>query len=326
MKKLISIIILTLAGLLAQSQVHYEVTHISSCINTIGSETGAIVVDDSILLYTTMQGEESSRLYLIDFNPILTTIKQAPLNPDGTLGEGTSNQWGLNVNGTNCGNVAYDPRGGIIYFTRSNTKDPNIHHIYYTKRTHTRWSKPQPLGGNVNIKGYSSTHPAVGYLPDGKTILYFSSDRPGGLGGMDIWYTIIISEGKPGNCTNLGTPVNSDSNDVTPYYCNEEGTLYFSSNREGGQGSYDIYSSLGWRNSWELPHNLGPEVNSAYDDLFFTFQPCKCRCVNDTSDTTVSLGLWRRKAVRYSPPTAIVATTSFVGDDFAPSPLQSHLL
>ena len=66
MKKLIPIIILTLAGLLAQSQVHYEVTHIDGGINTTGSETGAIVVDDSILLYTTMQGEESSRLYLIE--------------------------------------------------------------------------------------------------------------------------------------------------------------------------------------------------------------------------------------------------------------------
>ena len=84
-------------------------------------------------------------------------------------------------------------------------------------------------------------------MPDGKTILYFSSDRPGGIGGMDIWYAMIISEGKPGNCTNLGTPVNSDSNDVTPFYCNEEGMLYFSSNRDGGHGSFDIYRSQGFR-------------------------------------------------------------------------------
>ena len=138
MKRIIPLILLTFANLFAQSQVHYEITHLDKGINTTGSETAAVVVDDSLLLYTTMLGEESSRLYLIDFNPILTTINQAPLNADGTLGEGTPNNWGLNSSGTNCGNVAYDPRNGIIYFTRGNTKDEGIQHIYYTKRIHNR--------------------------------------------------------------------------------------------------------------------------------------------------------------------------------------------
>ena len=158
MKKSILVVFIALsANLLAQSQVHYEVTHITDGINTTGSEAAAIVVDDSLLLYNTMQGEESSRLYLIDFNPILTTINQAHLNTDGTLGKGTPNQWGLNANGTNCGNVAYDPRNNILYFTRGNTKDEGIHHIYYTKRTYNRWSKPKPIGGDVNLNGYTST-------------------------------------------------------------------------------------------------------------------------------------------------------------------------
>ena len=284
MKKVSFAIVFTFACLLAHSQVHYEITHIGDNINTTGSEAAAVVVDDSILLYNTMQGQENSRLYLFDFSPILTTIYQASLAPDGTLGQGRLNQWGLNSNGTNCGNVAYDPRNGILYFTRSDTKD-GIYHIYYSKRTHNRWSKAQLMGGDVNLKDYTSTHPTVGYLPDGKTILYFSSDRPGGMGAMDIWYTILIAEGKPGNCTNLGAPVNSDSNDVTPYYCNEEGTLYFSSNRDGGLGHFDIYSAQGYRNSWQQPTNMGSEVNSPYDDLFFTYQPCQCRCIKDTTDT-----------------------------------------
>ncbi len=342
-------LLIPLGCLLAQNETHYEVTHLANGINTTGSEAAAIVVDDSILLYNTMQDEESSRLYLIDFNPTLTTINQAPLNPDGSLGQGTPNQWGLNANGTNCGNVAFDSRNDIIYFTRGNTKDEGIHHIYYTKRTHKRWSKPQPIGGDVNLKGYTSTHPTVGYLPDGKTILYFSSDRPGGLGGMDIWYAILISEGKPGNCTNLGIPVNSDSNDVTPYYCNEEGTLYFSSNRDGGQGSYDIYSTAGLRNSWQQPNNLGSEVNSPYDDLFFTFQPCQCRCINDTADTTRQLEAcgflasnrpgslfttdsnccndlfrWRRLRILETPLQPVIELTATQATDLLPISLYFH--
>ena len=276
--------ILSLLGVV-QGQSHYKVTHLDNTINTTGSEAGAVVVDDSIVLYNTLKDQESSRLYLIDFNPTLTTIYQAPLAPDGTLGKGDLNNWGLNANGMNSGNVAYDRKNGLLYFTR-NSSNSDIIHIYYSKRTHNRWSKAQPLGGDVNLKGYSSTHPAVGYLPDGKVILYFSSDRPGGMGGMDLWYTILIREGQPGNCTNLGTPVNTGSDEVTPFYCNEEGTLYFSSNREGGSGEFDIYRSAGYRNSWELPQSLGPEINSAYNDLFFSFQPCLCRCQQDTTDTT----------------------------------------
>ena len=181
---------LSLLGVV-QGQSHYKVTHLDNTINTTGSEAGAVVVDDSIVLYNTLKDQESSRLYLIDFNPTLTTIYQAPLAPDGTLGKGDLNNWGLNANGMNSGNVAYDRKNGLLYFTR-NSSNSDIIHIYYSKRSHNRWSKAQPLGGDVNLKGYSSTHPAVGYLPDGKVILYFSSDRPGGMGGMDLWYTILI--------------------------------------------------------------------------------------------------------------------------------------
>lgn len=286
MKRLILISALLITAALAQGQQRYEVTHIDSNINTTGSETGAVIVDDSLVLYTSMQNADANRLYLIDFTPTLTQIFQAPIAPDGKLGDGKLNLWGLNSNSANCGNVSFDAKNDILYFTRSESTDNTINHIYYSCRKQGRWSKPQPMGGDINQKGYTSTHPAVGYLPDGKTILYFSSDRPGGIGGMDIWYAIIIQPGKPGNSTNLGAPINTDSNEVTPFYSNEEGFLYYSSNCEGGQGGFDIYYSEGLRNSWQLPHNLGKEVNTHFDDLFFTIQSCRCRCVQEHADTT----------------------------------------
>lgn len=279
MKKIaLTIFALLFAATTWGQDLRYEVSHLHDSVNTTGSETGVVIIDDSIILYTTMQMEESPRLYLVDFNPILTEIYQAPIDTAGTIGRGTINQWGLNANGMNNGNVAYDPKADIIYITRSESGDRSFNHIYYSHRVNKRWSKLQKLKGDVNLNGYNSTHPTIGYLPTGQTILYFSSDRPGGLGGMDIWYAIIISEGTPGNCTNLGTPVNSDSNDVTPYYSNEEGILYFSSNRSGGLGEMDVYCSQGMRNSWQTPQNLGPQINTPYDDLYFNFQPCRCRC------------------------------------------------
>ena len=269
-----------------RAQTRYEVTHVAENINTTGSETGAVLIDDSLLFYTTMQSQESSRLYLIDFNPVLTQIFCAPVASDGSLGAGSLSQWGLNANGMNSANVAFDAKNDILYFTRTAAGNGEVSQIYYSKRVNKRWRKALPMGGDVNLTEYNSTHPAVGYLPDGKTILYFASDRPGGLGGMDIWYAVIIGEGKPGNCTNLGAPVNSDSNDITPFYSNDEGCLYFSSNRAGGLGGFDVYCAEGWRNSWQMPRTLGNEINTRFDDLFFTVQPCRCRCVQERADTT----------------------------------------
>ena len=286
-KNLLTLIALTLAAA-AGGQTHYQVEHIGTAINTTGSESGAVIVDDSVLLYSSMTDEETSRIYMIDFNPILTQVFQAPIAADGSLGEGTLNLWGLNGKGSNSGNVAYDAKNDILYLTRG--AQGQTSHIYYSKRTGKRWSKAKPLEGDVNLKGYTSTHPTVGYLPDGKVILYFSSDRPGGLGGMDIWYALIIKEGVPGKCTNLGAPVNSDSNDVTPFYCNEEGRLYFSSTRAGGLGGFDVYAADGQRNSWQLPRNLGKEINSEYNDLYFSFQPCRCRCVQKEGEVVEACG------------------------------------
>jgi len=275
----------TVMAVCLQGQTRYELTHVAPTVNTTGSETGGVLVDDSILLYSSMMSEDANRLYLVDFTPVLTQVMQVRVAADGSLGEPSLNRWGLNAVSTNCGHVAYDAKNDILYFARSTPAKDGQYQLYYTKRVNNRWKKAVKLGGDVNVEGYSSTHPAVGYLPDGKPILYFSSDRPGGEGGMDIWYAVIISEGQPGNSTNLGQPVNSPQDDVTPFYSNEEGCLYFSSNRSGGQGGFDVYMSEGFRNSWQLPRTLGKEVNSAYDDLFFNLQPCRCRCVQERADT-----------------------------------------
>lgn len=266
---------------------HYRVQHLGDEVNTTGSESGAMLMDDSVVLYATTRAasDTKGRLYIVDFSPVLSQIMQATRSADGTFSDVRQNRFGLNVKGKNCGNVAHDAVHDILYFTVQDMGEKSKPQIWWTRRTDGRWSKPRPMDGDVNVKGYASTHPAVGYMPDGKTILYFSSDRPGGLGGLDIWYAVILSDGKPGRSTNLGTPVNTDSNEVTPFYSIHEGILYFSSNRTGGQGGYDVYASEGARNTWQLPRNLGKELNSPYNDLFFNLFPCHCKCLPMKEDS-----------------------------------------
>lgn len=270
---------------LALAQSYYKVQHLDTKINTTGSETGGAIIDDSIFLYTSMMEESPNYNYLVDLNPTLTQVFQSTIGADGSFSKGEINHWGLNIKSRNSANVAYDAKRDVIYFTRMESGHKAKQQIFYSMRKNHQWTKPQPMEGDINLKGYTSTHPTIGHLPNGETILYYSSDRPGGLGGMDIWYAILISPSRPGNSTNLGAPVNTDSNEISPFYSFEEEALYFSSNRPGGLGGYDIYNSKGARNTWQQPENMGQELNSEYNDLFFTTNPCQCQCFPDKENT-----------------------------------------
>lgn len=266
----------------ATAQVkRYEVTHEGRRVNTPGSESGPVRIGDT-LYYSSLQELSESGGY-IDFGISIMRVFKSHVSDNGNLSKGELTTFGINNPTRHTGNIAFDLRNNIIYFTRcrSDNGDSYQNEIYFiqlnSQSKDAKWSKPQKVGGDVNIKGYNSTHPTVGYLSDSTTILYFSSDRPGGLGGMDIWYAVINNaDGSPasskhvGKTTNLGIPVNSADNEITPFYDQKSGTLYFSSDCPGGVGKHDIYASKGSRNSWRKPTILPEPVNSVEDDLYFT--------------------------------------------------------
>lgn len=250
----------------------YAVKHLGRNINTKFSESGACVIDDTLFLFSSMREMEESGSFL-EQQPMLIQIFQSVIDTNGTPRPSTLFSTQINSPKKHTYNAAYDSRNKILYYTYCEANDDDVGHcvIYYATRSGNKWTGIRRLGGSVNNAG-NNTHPAVGYLPDGSTILYFSSDRAGGLGGYDIWYA-IIRHGKVTVCANLGTPVNSEADEVTPFYDNEDGVLYFSSNKSDGLGEYDIYYSYGNRDNWTPPVNMGDIVNSAYNDIFFTVSP-----------------------------------------------------
>jgi Tol biopolymer transport system component len=129
------------------------------------------------------------------------------------------------------------------------------------------WSTPVNLGPVVNS---SATEQNPGVSADGLAI-YFQSDRPGGLGGFDIWVTRRDCR----NCSweppvNLGPPINTTFADLGPSLSPDGHLLFFHSNRPGGLGGNDIWmarrSGSKDEEDWETPVNLGPDVNTADDD------------------------------------------------------------
>lgn len=145
--------------------------------------------------------------------------------------------------------------------------------IYYSIKDNGAWTKPALVEGGINMSEYSAKQPMI--TPDGKYLL-FSSDRPGGFGGFDIWFSTIDSNNKViGKPQNAGKNINTVEDENSPFYHQESKTLFFSSNGKKGMGGFDIYGSYGDVGKWGESFNLGEPFNSVRDDLYFYANPYK---------------------------------------------------
>ncbi len=171
--------------------------------------------------------------------------------------------------------TTFSPDGRTIYFTR------NSYLNGHTERSETGLLKLKIYAGNTNAADtwgnlqalpfcsddYNTAHPALS--PDGKH-LFFSSNRPGGYGGMDL-YVSEWEGGRWGLPVNLGPIVNTEGNEVFPY-ADKSGRVYFSSNSHIGLGGLDIYyTTPNGAHDWNAPINLGAPMNSTHDDFGIAF-------------------------------------------------------
>lgn len=126
------------------------------------------------------------------------------------------------------------------------------------------WGHPLKLHPAINSEKSSEKQPSIS--PDGQ-MLYFVSNRPGGLGGFDIWVSVKNPNGVWGNAVNLGQPVNSPGNEQSPFIHFDNKTLYFSSNDHIGMGGQDIFvSHLTDSGKWSEPLNLGYPINTCKNE------------------------------------------------------------
>jgi OOP family OmpA-OmpF porin len=156
----------------------------------------------------------------------------------------------------------------VMLFTRWSDNNRYEAFIYMARTTGGKFYEAMKLGTNINMPGYKSHQPYV--TQDGRR-LFFSSNRPGGKGGFDLWMASIDENGFVGEAMNLGEPVNTESDEITPFFHDISNTLYFSSNGHPGLGGYDIFkSSLNVDDSiYQVPVNLNQPINSSKDDAYY---------------------------------------------------------
>lgn len=169
------------------------------------------------------------------------------------------------------GACCFTPDGKTMYFTRCVTDEqyPRFAGIFRSNRSDASWSKPEEVRiSSDTLSAYA--HPTVS--PDGNW-LYFTSNLPGGEGGLDIWrFYIGTSKSMEGILENLGPGINTEGDEQFPAF-GPQGELFFSSDGYPGMGGLDIYSAVQENDSvWSIT-NIGAPVNSNGDDFGITFAP-----------------------------------------------------
>ncbi|MFH0759057.1 MAG: OmpA family protein [Bacteroidota bacterium] len=153
--------------------------------------------------------------------------------------------------------------GTELYLVRRDYYNSDIYVSHYRNK---RWTKVLPLNSNINSK-YNETHASVSV--EGNT-LYFTSDRKGGYGGTDIYWSRLKPDGEWNEAVNLGPVINTIYNEETPFLTGNDTKLYFSSEGHRTMGGYDIFHSRKNENGlWSDPENLGYPVNTVGDDVFY---------------------------------------------------------
>jgi len=196
------------------------------------------------------------------------SIRSAKLNSPGSVQQ--SNE--LKKQGFDIKDPYIDANGNSIYFTRCFKQDDGEEDCkIFTAELEENGSfkNIRILGVEVNQEGFSSQNPVVAKTAMGQEVLYFTSDRPGGQGAQDLWFSVRLTNGRFTRPYNLGAVINSEYNEVTPYYDVLAETLYFSSDKAEGLGGMDVYQSSGSKRYWNQPKNLGMPLNSNADDTYF---------------------------------------------------------
>ncbi|MCU0420631.1 MAG: OmpA family protein, partial [Cyclobacteriaceae bacterium] len=239
----------------------FTVTNIGGQVNSEFDDYSPVVdADESLMIFTTRRRDGNSNENVANDNEPFEDIFVASRKNE---------TWGSAKNAGTPLNTRYHDSNiflsadGKTLFIRKDVNEGDI--FYSTRNADGLWSAPTALPRVINSP-YSEF--SVCLSADGTT-LYFSSDRPGGKGGVDIYRCTKNKKGEWANVKNL-TAINTPADEDGPFLDYEGNVLYFSSTGGKGMGGYDLFRSV-WNESaktWGAPENMGYPVNTPDNDIY----------------------------------------------------------
>ena len=257
-------------AILNSKQKKVKVKSLGDRVNSGYEDAAPMPVNDSIIYYTSLQED---RLLFVDKTDDIPKYRLYQSQKiDGVWQKGKLLPEFLQDEKFGTGNSALSEDGKRLYFCKcfNNEIDEIICNIYLSEKENNRWGEAEALNQSINSPKYTSTQPTVRTSGDGMDIVYFVSDREGGKGGMDIWYFIRTARGDYKGPRLLGGAINTDQDELTPFYDNAQNLFYFSSNGHPGVGGFDVFVSAEDEDlGWAQPANVGFPINSPADDLYY---------------------------------------------------------
>ena len=242
-----------------------KVTNAGRSVNTTNQEYSPTLSGTGDLYYA---GYGKNGLLLLDGSTPRIEVYRAAGGGDD-FDRGRALEKAINRPGVHTTNVAVSQSGTEMLLVRSalDGRTELSADIYYATGDGdgAGWSEPAAL---ESVNGdWLTKHPAFGELY-GERVMLFASDRPGGQGGMDLYYAPALGDGRFGAPVNLGPEVNTPYDDVTPHF--REGTLYWSTDGRPSLGGFDVYRAEWTGEGWTAPEHMGKGFNSPLDDRYFS--------------------------------------------------------
>ncbi len=208
-------------------------------------------------------------------------------NPDGDVtrlytsttvnsGQPSAINWANEEKGKFVAHTAFNGTGSRIYFTvcnRLNSSEFGCEIYYRDKNSTGMWGDAVRLPEHINQFGSTSTQPSIGFDKNtGKELLFFVTDRADAVGGqngdLNIYCSLIEADGQVSIPQKLN--INTEEDDITPFFNKENNTLYFSSKGYKGFGGFDIYKSEKLGSDFGSPVAMDYPLNTSYDDVYFS--------------------------------------------------------
>jgi len=244
-----------------------EVTiyNLGATVNTEYAEYAPLIPASENVLYFTSRRKNTTWNSLDQLDNYYEDIYVSQKINDSTWGKPTILDTTINSSFHDAATgLSADGEKLLIY----HTSEDHMHgHIYISELDNEKWVKPHKLDANINSAHHNET--SACFSPDGEMI-FFSSDRPGGYGGKDIYSIKKAPNGKWAKPMNLGPMINTEYNEDAPFIHPHDSIMFFSSEGHQNMGGYDIFkSSFDEAEHFTTPRNLGYPVNTVDDDIFF---------------------------------------------------------
>ncbi len=299
----------------------FSPVNLGDSINTTDAEYFPnLTIDKKTLIFTRNINGRHENFYVSHALPDSQWTRAVPLNSPvfGKSGSDSRSRY-------NMGAVTISQDGKVLMFTICDRPDGlGSCDIYFSVKGTGGWSPPRNVGPPVNSR-YWDSQPCLS--PDKKE-LYFVSNRPGGLGGSDIYVTRLQPDGRWGAPQNLGATVNTPGDESSPFIHADNKTLYFASDGRPGVGGVDLYYvRKKVDGSWEKPHNLGYPINTIDHDgsIFVTPDGKTAYFASDRKDSRGRLDLYRFKLYPAARPVMTLYVHGKVFDRKTKQPVTARL-